>query len=315
MAEPGVPKPGIQPRRLLRWAFGASGVAFLAISFAATWERSQGWPVPSAPAIVGGFVLVAVGLLSLARSWSRLFPERERGHRLTAAFFASQLGRYIPGVIWQALAQVGLASEAGSSLTQASTAFGVFTVAEVAAGGTLGATLAIAPDGPSTTIRLAAALMVVPAVLLWRRWIAWGLHLLGRITRRTFADELIPSQGAIVGSYAWIVMTLVANGAAFAVLLAAVQGTDLQARSVAAFGFAWTVGFLAVPFPSGLGVREAVLILATGAPASAVIAASVLHRLISMGCEVLMIVGSRVAARAGVGPDADPGPDIGGAGV
>jgi uncharacterized membrane protein YbhN (UPF0104 family) len=64
---------------------------------------------------------------------------------------------------------------------------------------------------------------------------------------------------------------------------------------VPAFAVAWTTGFLAVPFPSGIGIREGVLIAATGSPsgAASVIAASIVHRLVTMVGEIVMILFSR----------------------
>ena len=51
------------------------------------------------------------------------------------------------------------------------------------------------------------------------------------------------------------------------------------------------MGFLAVPFPSGIGVREAVLIATVASPSGAgpVIVASVVHRLVTMLGELVMI--------------------------
>ena len=50
---------------------------------------------------------------------------------------------------------------------------------------------------------------------------------------------------------------------------------------------AWTVGFIAIPIPSGVGIREAVLatILHGIFPASVIIAASVYYRLVCVATE------------------------------
>ena len=250
-------------------------------------------------ALVAAGVAIIAGLICLARAWIGLFSTTRITRALAAAFYTSQIGRYIPGAIWQVLAQVGLATEAGVSLPQASTAFVVFALIEVVAGGTIGAALAVLGHDLSTTTRLFALLMLVPLLFLQRRWIVWAMGLVGRITRKTFPETLVPTQGAILRSYGWTLSTLLLNGVAFAVLLASVQPGTSFAHSVAAFGFAWTIGFLADPFPSGIGIREAVLMFTIGGPVpkSIIIAASVSHRLVSMICELLMIVASRIALR------------------
>ena len=85
---------------------------------------------------------------------------------------------------------------------------------------------------------------------------------------------------------------MIASGLAFAVLLSAIHTLPEPTIAVSAFGAAWTIGFLAVPFPAGVGVREAVLIALVGRTtgAGAVIAASVAHRVVTIIGEFVFIV-------------------------
>lgn len=290
--------------RISRWLFGIGGGVFLLLTFRATWERSQGSPLPQPWAVVAAEVLVLVGLSCLARAWIRLFPDRSIDRSLTAAFYVSQLGRYIPGAIWQVLAQVGFATRAGASLPQASTSFGVFAVVQLAAGATVGAMLGLFGNGVPPGARLVTPLMLSAVLFLRRTWIVWVLGVVGRLAGRSFDDELVPPQSAILRSYRWTLLTLVTNGLAFAVLLGSLGTDGSIPLGLAAFGFAWTVGFVAIPFPSGIGIREAALILTLShsAPTSLIIAASVSHRLVSMIGEVIMIVASRIGLRQGSQP-------------
>ncbi len=131
---------------------------------------------------------------------------------------------------------------------------------------------------------------------------------MGRLVPRAFADArafsqadaLVPTQGAMFSSYGWTLCSVAANSVAFALLLSSLAGGGLIPTSSAAFGLAWTIGFLAVPFPSGIGVREAVLMLTIGfaVPRSQVIAASISQRLLVMVGEVLAIISSRTRLRA-----------------
>src|SRR5438105_12183179 len=120
--------------RALRWLFGLAGITFLVIAFRETWRRSQGLPIPKAWAFAAAELLLLFGLLCLARGWARLFSDPGINRSLAAGFYTSQLGRYIPGAVWQFFGQVGLATQAGPSLSRASTAFGVHAAVQLAAG-------------------------------------------------------------------------------------------------------------------------------------------------------------------------------------
>jgi uncharacterized membrane protein YbhN (UPF0104 family) len=67
----------------------------------------------------------------------------------------------------------------------------------------------------------------------------------------------------------------------------------------------WAVGFLAVPIPAGVGVREAVLIgLLPGVGTAQLLAASLALRLLTIGTELVATLGNKVAMRRYVVPRA-----------
>jgi len=294
--------------RLLRWVFGLAGVTFLILAFRETWRRSQGLPIPRAWAFVSAAALTLVALYCLARAWIRLLVERGAGGSLTAGFYASQLGRYIPGTVWQALAQVGLATRSGIPLPQASTAFAVQALVQVAAGGFIGSSVAVFGKGFPLAARLLAPLALPSLLMLRRRWLVSALRITGRFVRKSFADDLVPSQSAILSSFGWTFCAVLANSLAFALLLTSLRGGAPIVASSSAFALAWLIGFLAVPFPSGIGVREAILLVTIGfeVPRGHVIAASVGQRLVLMAADVVAIVASRIRHRARVRPSIPP---------
>jgi hypothetical protein len=281
---------------LLRWTFGLAGIAFLVIAFRETSRRTEGLPIPRAWAFLSAAVLILLALVCLARGWARLVAEHGPDHALGARFYASQLGRYIPGAVWQPLAQVGLATRSGVPLPAASTAFGVHALVQVAAGGTIGAGLAAFGKGIPLAVRLVAPLALVSLLLLRRPLLVRALHVVGRVTRRSFADGLVPPQPAILASFGWTLSSVLASSVAFALLLVSLPGGGPVLTSTAAFSLAWTVGFVAIPFPSGIGIREAVLLVTIGfaVPRGHVIAASVSQRLVLMAADAVVIVSSRV---------------------
>jgi hypothetical protein len=300
-----VPK---QLGRLLKSVFGLAGIAFLVTVFRETWRRSQGLPIPKGWAFLSAGVLILAALLCFGRAWVLLLVARGRNRSLAAGLYASQLGRYIPGMVWQPLAQVGLATQSGVSLSHAATAYGVHALVQLAAGGTVGAALALFRSGLPLAVRLSAPLALLPLLLLRREWLVRSLRIVGRLVPRTFAgtrvshahaDTLVPTQGAILSSYGWTLCSVISNSVAFALLLSSLASGAPIPASAAAFGLSWTIGFLAIPFPSGIGVREGVLMVTIGfaVPRSEVIAASISQRLLVMVGEVLVIISSRMRRR------------------
>jgi hypothetical protein len=277
--------------RVLRLLFGIVGLVFMGVVFKETWVRSQGHVLPAPWHVAGAGALILAGLAGAARGWVCLFEGQGSEKTLTEAFYMAQLGKYIPGGMWQAVGQVGLSRRGGVSLVQATAAFGVQALTVVAAGGTVGATLAVVGFHLPVGVRVFALLGPALVLPLRRTWMARLLGPLVRLSENT-GIEALPSQGAILRSYGWGIWSLVWIGAAFALLARSLQITGAPAALVPAFALAWTIGFLAVPFPSGLGIREAVLISAVGSPAGAapVIVASVVHRLVTMLDEVVMIL-------------------------
>jgi len=72
----------------------------------------------------------------------------------------------------------------------------------------------------------------------------------------------------------------------FALLLHGLApGTSIP-YAASAFSLAWALGFAALPFPSGLGVREAALAFLLPGATAQVIAASIALRLVSIAVEL-----------------------------
>lgn len=285
--------------RGLRVLFGVAGLVFLGIAFQQTWVRSQQHVIPSAWHIAGAGALILSGLFCASRSWAVLFGGMASVRELARGFFTSQLGKYVPGGIWQAMGQVGLASRAGVRVSEASAAFLVQAVTQVAAGATVGASLVALGTHLSWGARLLSLLVLLLLPPLHRAWMVRAVRFFQRIMRRDPSEDIVPSQDRILRSYGWSVLTVVASGSAFALLASSVHASSPPIAAVPAFALAWTVGFLAVPFPSGLGIREAVLIGTLGSAfgTAPVIAASVVHRLVTMVGELVMNVAVRVRSR------------------
>ena len=278
---------------ILRVLFVAVGLAFLIVAFRETWDRSVDALIPSLPSLIGGGALVFLGIAVAARAWIRLLADKGAGTDLLPGFYTAQLGKYIPGMIWQAVGQVGLARSAGVRTGRAAAAFPVSLLTQVVAGATIGAAVSLVSTRLPLPARLLPCVGVLSLALLRRSWMTSMLARAGGRFRHLPSDDVVPTQSAILGAYRWNLASMLFSSSGFA-LLAASLGLSFSA-AVPGFALAWTLGFLAVPFPAGIGVREGVLVaLLGGGPLTAlVISAAVVYRLLSILAELTLFLVSR----------------------
>jgi glycosyltransferase 2 family protein len=273
---------------LLRGALACAGVVFIAIalrrSFAGDWRDL----VPTWPRVMIALVLIVAGLLSAGLSWRTLFGPAGRARGLTKGFFFATLARYVPGGIWQPVGQVGSATGSGIPMRTALVAFPVHTVIYIVSGAVVGAGVALFVPGLTFLVRSASAGGVLAVVLLDRRVMATALQIARRFVRRLPTPDEIPGQGAILRAFVLTTVTVVLTCASFAVLAKGGIGT------VCAFAAAWTVGFILLPIPSGIGVREAILVGLLPVPTRVLLTAAIAHRVAMMIGE-LAVAGTAAA--------------------
>ena len=274
--------------RIARIVLGAAGLAFLVGALVSTWDRSERL-LRSPWRLAGAFALMVVALALWARAWSSLFGNEAAPRELRHGFYLSQLGKYVPGGIWQAAGLVGLARDAGADLARASTAFVVLAVAQVAGAATVGGLAAIAAPDLSAPFRIAVIAGLALVALVHRGWMVATLRLAARVVKRLDVS-LVPAQGAILRAYAWSVAAAAAGACSFTVI-AHPGSAALDVSAVAAFATAWWIGFVAIPFPSGIGIREAVLLGALRASlgSGVVLGAAVGQRLAAIVAELTLI--------------------------
>jgi len=274
--------------RVLRIVLAAAGLAFLVIALVDTWSRSSEL-LRSPVRLVFAFVIVVASLMLWSRAWSALLEHEADARALRHGFYLSQLGKYVPGGIWQAAGQVSLARDAGADLTRASTAFVVLAVAQVAGAATVGGLTALfAPDLP-TPYRVAVIAGLLLSLLVYRGWMVATLRLAGRVVKRLDVTG-VPSQRAILHSYAFAAVATAVASASFA-LITRPHDAGLAFAALSAFATAWWIGFVAIPFPSGIGIREAVLLAALRTPLTSgvVLGAAIGQRLVSIVAEATLI--------------------------
>jgi glycosyltransferase 2 family protein len=278
--------------RLFKTAILVAGVVGLAIAVKETISDAHGRVLPSPAALAIGEVLAFVTIVCACRTWTALFDDvldtdRAR-HRLRSTFYLSQLTKYVPaaGGIVQVTSQVGMATATGLPIGRVAVAFPTAGLSSVAAGSVLGAGLVFATGLPTWARALAPLGLVVP-LLLNRTVLAWFLGVARRFVKRIPAAEKLPSQRSILISFFWAVVAIGSAGASYAVLVRSlVPGTNALIL-FCAYSLAWVIGFIALPIPAGIGIREAVVIAAVpGVNKGVLIAASLALRFLGLAAEL-----------------------------
>jgi glycosyltransferase 2 family protein len=238
-------------------------------------------------ALAGSFVLAAAGTAAGALIWLVILDGLGVKPRLRWAglFFQAQLGKYIPGSIWQYAGRAAVARTHGIPVGPVGVSLAVeFAAAAIAAGSM--AALLVGWWG--------ALILAAVAVLL----VAGGRPMRSRlpVSVTIRATLLYLPVWLLLGASFW----LCARG------LVAVPAGDL-ALYMGAFAVAWLAGLLAVYAPGGLGVREAVLVALLhgriGAADALVVAAA--SRLTLILADVLLAAVSTAALRRRGRPQLD----------
>lgn len=232
------------PERLVSVGFALAGLGFLGALVARHWSAATAaladaelaWLLLAVPSAATGIVVVALG-------WSRI-----AGAPLVGAFFAGEIGKYVPGGIWPVVGRAEHAVRRGVERKAAYRSVLISLIAVYAAA----AAVALALVHPLLT--------AVAALVL--------LHPRARV-----AAQYLPAW-ALIGTATWAVAR-------------AVDPTAEPVRVVAATAASWLAGFVAGPVPAGVGVREAAFVALAGLPAGAGAAAALLARLVFVAVDAV----------------------------
>jgi hypothetical protein len=160
-----------------------------------------------------------------------------------AIYLQAQLGKYIPGTVWQYASRGAMARAHGLSVGAVVRSLPIELAATICAGGAF-AFLALGWWGA----------IAVAAVIVFAGGVGTNLGE-GRIARRVTA-QVIPLYAAtwpVIGVSFWMTARAFLH----------VSPSDL-ALYTGAFAVAWIVGLVAIYAPGGIGVREAMLVAVLG---------------------------------------------------
>lgn len=302
----------------------AAAAWFLAARLASGWDESRqslrtadwGWL-----SVAAGFAAATVVIVAVA--WHRVLTVLGARPPLGSTirwFFLGEIGKYLPGVVWPLLGRAELARRNGVpghvawSSVPLSLGFGYLTACIAAL-----VALAVFPGTGTSPLVVALLALAVPVglVALHPRVLGLPLDLAGRVFQRRLELEPSPWSKMLaivpwyVPGWGFIVLATWAVARAF--------DTDVPLAAVAfPTILAWLIGFLAIPVPGGVGVREAAFAAAAEAggmdPSLAVIVAVVarsIYVLVDAGGFLLALtIGAWRPSRAAsemVHPDASEG--------
>ncbi len=288
-------------RRLIQTAILVVGLVGIALAVAESVDQAGETVLPAPETIAVAGVLSLVAITASARAWVALFSDllvsAASRNVIRGTFYLSQLTKYVPaGGLVQATSQLTLARAAGVPLRRAAVAYPVSAVGAVAGGSTLAAGLAFATDLPGW-VRVIAFLGLGMVVFLHRGLMAWVLDFMHRRWARVPGSDQLPTQRDILIFYVWALVTIGAMCAAYTVMLSSLS--DAPPLNVfCAFAASFVIGFLAIPIPAGVGVREALLVLLIpGVGTGPLLAVSLALRLLSIGAELLALIANKLVAR------------------
>ena len=299
-------------------------VTFLVLALAAAvWAVAAQWgEVQSSlrqmdPVIIIGAVAVSLlYVLATMLSWRAVLrdlgsiPAPLAGARI---FLISQLGKYLPGGVWNIVAAAELGSTHRIPARRSVSAMLVTTLISLVTGLLLA--LVSVPFAPAELV----------ARFGWAFWFfpLFVLLLLPPVLNRLLGVMLrFLRKPGLESPLSWSGITLAVWWALVAWVIAGVQvwllGVGLGApahpmflvQAVGGYGFAWSVGFLVVVVPAGAGVREAVLGIVLGSvlPAGAIVVLVLLSRVLFTIADLVLgglglVIGRHPAARTLTEPE------------
>ncbi len=256
-------------RRLGRVALIA--LAFLFLGLLLVRQREQllayEWQVRPLRLALSALAFAAV-LVASVGIWGRTlrrFDVRVPFPVLARIWFLSNLGRYIPGKIWQFVGVVDLSRAAGIPALTSVTSLLLYMGFVLIAACVVGAFLLPAAGplaGPVVGLRIVSPLLLL---LLHPTVINAAARGASRITRRPLAEWSGSwSEGFIL--FALCVLEWVGMGAAFALFVSGIApvGPGAYTALTAAFALSFVAGY-AVLLPAGLGAKEGALAVLLGA--------------------------------------------------
>ncbi len=287
-------------RRLVAAALVALAGWFLFQTVAANWEELRGYQWQVRTGLLALSVAAHVAVLSFGVFvWSRVLrhfdaPPTGVG-RLLRIWSLSNAARYIPGGIWQFLAAAHLSRGVGLSGVLALTSMVVHVLLSLLAAITVSAAVLPLGEmelGPLASLPVRVGILMAALAAVHPRLINLLLSLVPRALHRevlSWRATWLEGIGLLLlACFSWLLY-----GAAYTLFVASLTPVTVSAMLpfTAVNALSFTAGYLAVPVPGGMGIRESAMTLLLAPYLSAGVAAVVAvgARLWSVAAELLLV--------------------------
>ncbi|MFN2564275.1 MAG: lysylphosphatidylglycerol synthase domain-containing protein [Gemmatimonadaceae bacterium] len=236
-----------------------------------SWDELRRQPLPAdigwgwAAASAATFLLA---YLVLIQTWRAILTSWDTGLPFLAAariWMVSNLGRYVPGKVWQIAAMGVLAQRAGVSPLAASGSAVLGTAVNIAAGFLIvmatGWRLLAVPHAGAPAVA-AGIVLAVAVALIAVPWVAPGAVRVAERAAGTSLTLKMPPRRAVMYAVVGNIIAWIFYGIAFQLLARAIWGSAGGGLSayVAVYTLSYLVGYLVLPAPAGVGFREASMI-------------------------------------------------------
>ena len=284
-------------RRLLGITLLLLVAVFVAIALKRNWDAiSEDLGLLTPADYLASFLAAAAGLFLFWASWLAILnglgtrmPHRDS----QTIYFAAQLGKYVPGGVWQAVIQTRLGQRNGVPRSAMLTCYALWAASACAVGGAFSVFILtnsrVQIPLPVLVGCVVAALLLVPIALHDRglpHLVSWFFAKSGRELPELRVESTSARLSVAFSAATWLIFGL------HAWFLARPLGASLSDLPlvIGAFALAFVAGVLAVPLPAGAGLREAVLVLTLGVVIGrpSAITVALMSRLIMILAELLL---------------------------
>lgn len=222
----------------------------------------------SFPMVFLSFVTVMAGILCGLMSWQVLLEHLGpkvgvlRGAQI---FLVGSIGKYVPGSVWAYVLQIELGSRYGVARARVF-ATTLFSVAVAAVGSLLAGGLIVPLLAANQPIFLWLYALLPIGLILLHPWVLTRLARLGfKLLRKPKPDHGLGYK-VVTQSLCWALAAYVLYGVHLYLMAMSLgfAGVGELGMSIGAMGIGMIAGLLAFFLPSGLGAREAIIVLVLG---------------------------------------------------
>jgi uncharacterized membrane protein YbhN (UPF0104 family) len=218
--------------------------------------------------LVGGTLLAMAAMVSIALPWRRalaLVGAQTRLSRIVAWYFVGEIGKYVPGGIWPVVGRGELGRRGGvpraTSYASVALSLGALYLAGMLVAALLLPIRLVRTGGTGWLWVL--ALLPVGLGLLHHRPLAWLVGRAERVLHRDLDVTVPPWSASLRLVLSYVPSWLLVGTSTWCIARAFAPDASWLTIAPAAV-LSWVVGFVLVPVPGGIGVREAAFVALVG---------------------------------------------------